>query len=103
MASHNTIISKAWKGSATVTDESSIIIPAYKNPYGLGRNYAIITNEGSENIWLMFGEDAEEGKGIWVEKNGGAFEMVEGRNNTSLAVHAVTVEGSSCHVSWLQS
>lgn len=103
MASLNTIISKAWKGSGTVTDESSVIIPEYRNPYGRGRNYALITNEGSENIWLMFGESAAVGEGIWVEKNGGAYELVEGRNNTSLAIHGITVTGAECHVSWIQA
>lgn len=58
-----------------------------------GRKYAILVNDSNETIYLSLGTDAVLNKGIRLNANGGAYEIL-GKTPYRGAVNAICSSGS---------
>lgn len=97
-----TKISRATGGSTLVDEDGAVVLEEYRGTAGRGRSYALITNEGENHCWIMFGAPATAVQGIRIDANGGKYEISD-VNSTSLAVHAVCLTGETTQLSWLEA
>lgn len=74
-------------GNYTTTTTSGVAFTAYK------RTQCVITNTGSNAVFLNFGSTAEVSKGIYLAA-GGTF-IMDGLLSSDDDIHAITSTGTS--------
>lgn len=67
----------------SVTTTSAVVLAS--NPL---RKHVTIINSSDTNIWLGFGQAAVVGQGIFLEANGGAYE-IDGHNLYTGAIYGI--------------
>jgi type II secretory pathway component PulC len=78
----------ATKGNVSVTTASGTIIAA--NPK---RNGVILVNEGTDDVWLGFGEAAEVQKGAKVPAGGSIVLNYEGEPSGAYDLFRTSIKG----------
>jgi len=80
--------SSGTAASVTVGATTTVALAAVS-----GRKYAILVNDSNETIYLALGTAALQGKGIRLNANGGAYEIV-GEKPYRGAINAICASGS---------
>ncbi len=89
----------AGQGTVSVSNAVSTEILAANR----SRQYAAITNNSVEDVWVSFGATAVVGEGILIQANGGALEIGEEYDNLFWgAVNGINAGAGAVNVAFLE-